>query len=459
MAMAMAMNIQTANSIFYEALQIKIDQGDTEAMKEMGCYRHEYDNEDSDILDEYFFMAFEHGDKNALYELAVHYMDTDNDNKVEKYLLMSMEKGSNYKESINQLAALYYYNIKDYDKAKKYIDLALNIYDATTDENYILLNAGDYYEEIEHDYEKAKQYYMMAINDNNMENLIPLGRLYQYKIKDYDEMLKCYQKLIDGKFYAETTAMMELGLYYQSINDYDNMKKYWLMGIDKGNTNCMYYLGLYYRCQALNPLNPDNSDYDMMVKKYLIMAAEHKHTRAMYKLGRYYEYLEDFDNMKKYHQMACDHWDPYAKSMFEIGFHYMLEKNTEMMIKYYTMAAEHGYELAIQHLSVYYGNNKKLIPLIKIYNNKLNNRDNLLRELCAFMSNNDQEPDEEIIEIILNLSKTDLEKCSVSIRLLNNLLKQNLDMMGLHFKYSMEGKGFKEAKTDFIKQTIGKKQD
>jgi hypothetical protein len=50
----------------------------------------------------------------------------------------------------------------------------------------------------------------------------------------------------------------------------------------------------------------------------------------------------------------------------------------------------------------------------------------------------------------------DLDKCPMYIKVIQRSLKQKVDMIELHFKYSLEGKGFEEAKSHFIKQIITK---
>ena len=54
---------------------------------------------------------------------------------------------------------------------------------------------------------------------------------------------KCYNTKLNG----DIQAINRLGKYYKSQKDYDNMKKYFLMAIDKGDTDAMYSLGSYYK--------------------------------------------------------------------------------------------------------------------------------------------------------------------------------------------------------------------
>ena len=68
-----------------------------------------------------------------------------------------------------------------------------------------------------------------------------------------------------------------------------NMKKYYLMAIDKDNSNAMCNLGNYYK---------DINDYELM-RKYYLMAIEKENINAMYSLGLWYKEQEDDFNIKE----------------------------------------------------------------------------------------------------------------------------------------------------------------
>ena len=75
--------------------------------------------------------------------------------------------------------------------------------------------------------------------------------------------------------------MNNLGLYYKSIQDYDQMKKYYLMAIEKNNEKAMYNLAIYYK---------SIKDYDQM-NKYYLMAIE-KDNKLIDKVKHYLKPLE-----------------------------------------------------------------------------------------------------------------------------------------------------------------------
>ena len=66
----------------------------------------------------------------------------------------------------------------------------------------------------------------------SFEDLFNLGYKFQYKEYNYDEMKKYYLMAIDK---GSSKAMNALGLYYQYTEpNYNQMKKYYLMAIEYG---------------------------------------------------------------------------------------------------------------------------------------------------------------------------------------------------------------------------------
>jgi hypothetical protein len=82
-------------------------------------------------------------------------------------------------------------------------------------------------------------------------------------------MVKYYLMAIEK---GESNIYMyhHIGSYYKKQEDYDNMKKYYLMGINNGCHDYIFYLGSYYKKQE---------DYDNM-NKYYLMAIEKGNSNA-----------------------------------------------------------------------------------------------------------------------------------------------------------------------------------
>jgi TPR repeat protein len=105
-----------------------------------------------------------------------------------------------------------------------------------------------------------------------------------------------------------------------------------------------YYCGVKYEIEK---------NYEEM-KKYYLMAIEKGYSHAMSHLGYYYQFIEkNYEEMKKYYLMAIDKGD--ADAMFNLGYycHYG-EINYKEMKKYYLMAIEKGNKDAINSLYLYY---------------------------------------------------------------------------------------------------------
>jgi len=110
------------------------------------------------------------------------------------------------------------------------------------------------------------------------------GLYYQYTEENYELMKKYYLMAIELN---HSDAMNNLAWYYQHTEkNYDLMKKYYLMAIKLNNSDTMFNLADYYKITGKN--------YDLM-KKYYLMAIELNNSDSMYYLGYYYENIEKND--------------------------------------------------------------------------------------------------------------------------------------------------------------------
>jgi len=156
-----------------------------------------------------------------------------------------------------------------------------------------------------------------------------------------------------------------LGIYYYGLKDYDNMKKYYLLAIEIGDSSAMNNLGLYYFEQG---------DYKNMIKYYLL-SIEKENIYAILNLARYYKKKGDFENMEKYYLMGIEKGE--SESMRELGDYYQEKSDYENMVKYYEMAVSKNNTTAMNSLGIYYRD-------IRLYEDKakeyftmaINNKDN-----------------------------------------------------------------------------------
>ena len=211
----------------------------------------------------------------------------------------------------------------------------------------------------------------MAIDKGNSDAMFHLGLYYDENIKDYslgeaytsfqdyDEMKKYYLMAIDKGNYC---AAYKLGYYYQhiEIND-DLMEKYCLMTID--NKNELYETNYYcnvcdmYIPQMMRILGnyyKENKNFELM-KKYYIMSINDKDSDnldfifTMYSFGDYYKNIKDYEEMKKCYLLAINKENNKYGVIYESGINYEfgeyyenIEKNYEEMEKYYLIEINNG---------------------------------------------------------------------------------------------------------------------
>ena len=141
----------------------------------------------------------------------------------------------------------------------------------------------------------------------------------------------------------------------------------------------------------------------------------------MSELALYYKEIEkNYELMKKYYLMAIEKEN--STAMFELGLYYEdIEINHKLMKKYYLRAIDKGNSSAIN-------------KLLKYYYKNLN--ENIY---------------DEFFLTFINIENEELQKkLSPSFKFIKKLYNEKIDLMKLHFEYSLNNKGFEEAKKDFI---------
>ena len=136
--------------------------------------------------------------------------------------------------------------------------------------------------------------------------------------------------------------------------------------------------------------------------------------------------------------------------MTNLGTYYYGVNDIDNMIKYHMMAIEKDNRIAMNNLVSYYKRNEMLEELVLLCH-KINNIPKLVDSLDLLLSKR-QPITPQVLDIISNIELDNT--ASPVLRLIQRLLKQKLDIMDLHFKYSLEGKGFQEAKEDFLNMVI-----
>lgn len=166
----------------------------------------------------------------------------------------------------------YYQNEKNYSMMKEYYEMSIKLDSKNLNP---INNLIDYYTNIEINNELMIKYCQMAYECGCKKFLEKLGNHY-YKIKDYPNMFKYYNMILNVNDYNKSNVYFNLGKYYDEVEE-DNilMIKYYSMAIDSCNSKAMHNLALY--CQNMK-------DYKNM-KKYYQMAIDIGNVKSMYNLG------------------------------------------------------------------------------------------------------------------------------------------------------------------------------
>ncbi len=248
-----------------------------------------------------------------------------------------------------------------------------------------------------------------------------------YVTIDNDNDLKIIYDLFKNNIVSDdnitSICSFYYGYYYQYVKkEYDLMKKYYLIAIDKGNSDAMCNLGLYYESIEKN--------YELM-NKYYLMAIDKQNSVAMNNLGYYYQNIDkNYELMKKYYLMAIDKGN--SSAMNNLGFYYKkIENNYELMDKYYLMAIKNNINI------IYII--KNIINELMIYNNK---NPNQIKNILTIIFNYDNR---EINDYMYDIYK------DVILKTIKETLNENKEQKLIieDLKYRPDGVGYQEAKEDF----------
>ncbi|MEO8713325.1 MAG: tetratricopeptide repeat protein, partial [Parafilimonas sp.] len=150
------------------------------------------------------------------------------ENKQYENALTKLKEFENVDEAKSNFGIGLVYNLqKDYDKAEQFYLMAVEKGDAKA-----MFNLGLLYQNVKKDYDKAEQYYLMAIEKGDAKAMFNLGFFYKDVRKDYDKAEQYYLMAVEK---GDEQAMFNLGFLYQDVKkDYDKAEQYYLMAVEKG---------------------------------------------------------------------------------------------------------------------------------------------------------------------------------------------------------------------------------
>lgn len=382
-------------------------------------------------------MEVKHNDtdnNDVVFKLGQHYQSLGDYDNMKKCYLMGIDKGN---VDSMRLMGCYYQMIDNKEKMEKYYLMAIEQGDI-----YSMFNMGCYYKQL-NDIENMEKYYIMAINKGNCGSMYELAYYYDdHEIKP-EEMINYYLMAIEK---GHILSMFNLAMHYHEVDDVINMEKYYLMAIEKGDGDAMNNLAVYYG---------EIHEYDM-AKIYLKMGKKINHYDCIINLSNLYNVQHNDEKKLKCYLKALELKNDDPNLMLRLGYYYK-NINEQEMIKYYTMGINLLDESCLNNLIHYYRNNDKYIEILKlyidVYKKDIINRYEVIDLFNAIATMNNID-DVEFLHLISSFQFEPEDKLCIALKLLINTLKQKIDLLDLHFKYSPDGLGFDEAKADFLSQCV-----
>jgi TPR repeat protein len=209
-----------------ELYNMAITKGGCIAAYNMASYYSMYKKDYAKMI-EYATISADLGHLEAMYLLGDYYeKNSINYPLMEKYKLMSLT----YKNNTRKLAIIkslidYYMRTAQYAKMKHYLLIAIKKKDVDS-----MYRLGDYYMKVEEKYELAMTYFEMAIKLGHSDSMVKLGIIYRVILENYKCMKHCFDMAV---WKNNVEALYQLGDYYESIQNYKLMEKYYTMAVSR----------------------------------------------------------------------------------------------------------------------------------------------------------------------------------------------------------------------------------
>jgi TPR repeat protein len=336
------------------------------------------------------------------------------------YYFMTLLQAANlgHKEAIKILLEEYDANN---DKKQDFNDELINFYLSTADYKYSGMYLGNMYYYglgVNENKYKAKEIFSRWALENDDRAQNNLGNIYCYGIngkeKDFAKALELYKlSAAAGNKYA----LGNLGNAYRHgsgvPSDYKKAKEYYKQAAELGNDRSMVNLAILYS----NGRGCRKNEYK--AKLLFKQAAEKGNIDALYCLGNMY--YSGYGVTKKY-----DRAFEYFSQAYERGH----EKAAAMLSKMYSA----GIYVTMDKLKAI-----ELLMQINSYNGVVV----IISSLLASCDPNKLTP--ELLEIIM---KCDFSNCKVKnyMILIQNILREKMDILELHYKYNIGSLEYEEAK-------------
>ena len=245
------------------------DLGSSDASYNLG--REYWRRKDYVRMKKYYDDCCTNGDYDGAYQLACYYRDIDNNKLMEHYINLGIANNNKLCQDLvsSQKADYVYYRRGIESDKKGNVDDAIKYYKQS-------IGAGS----------------VAAHTKASVASMFNLGLLYQQQHNNTLGMKYLLMACENGSL----EAPINIGLYYEKIGDYTNMKRYYIIGIERNCSKCLN--------QMIKHSSLEKNEDDII--KYTQISADRGNAESIefmknidYSLGMLYKYLKDIDNMKR----------------------------------------------------------------------------------------------------------------------------------------------------------------
>jgi len=183
-----------------------------------------------------------------------------------------------------------------------------------------------------------------------------LGKVYEEE-GEWEQARMYYEIAVEQ--HQEVESMYRLGIYYFTIQvDYELAIRHWKEAGKQGHSDALHHVGYYYQF-----IEPDA----VQMMRYYQLAIDYGHPFAMCNVAIYYYLLDEFDEMKKYYQLAIKEKDS-GFAMWSLGkFMYEMEDDIPGGLSYLQRACEHGQVESMLYVACHYEKRGEFQTAAKFY--------------------------------------------------------------------------------------------
>ena len=262
-------------------------------------------------------------------------------------------------------------------------------------------------------------------------------------INDKTSFAKIYDLFVNDKIFEPINGIeyCYLGLFFKIVKeDYVKAKNYYLMAIKHGSIIAMHNLAYLY----IKIKDYDNAEH------YFFMAIRQNYTNAFNGLAWFYNNIKkDSVNAETYYKIAVSHNN--ISAMYNLACFYYSRNNFIDAEFYSLLAIKNGNMASINYLIYYYKITNNIIELIKLFieYHKFIERKiiiNYIEKIWKLELDFDQ--NKCLVKFLLSF-EFQMGEIPTTLKIFTNLLKNKMIIIKLHFDYTINGKGFHDAKKDF----------